>query len=98
MANQNVARLSEKNDPYRVGHLKFVGAGHAILPTMIPAQHYMEGPNALGGTAENNARAFAKRRPQALSYFEEAFKAQANQMPSTKNSWRLQGGENDRSR
>ena len=75
MADKVAERLKEKKHPFPVKHLKYEGAGHAIVSTYMPTRLTVEsGGMAMGGTPEANAKAKADSRPQILAFLKENLK------------------------
>ncbi len=76
MAEKVAERLKEKKHPHPVKHLRYEGAGHAIVSAYMPARLTVEsGTPAMGGTPEANAKAQADSRPQILAFLKENLKA-----------------------
>lgn len=72
MSDAVVARLKEHKHRYPVEHLKYDGAGHAIMSSFIPMQAtILSGRLAMGGTPEANAKAMADSRPRVLRFLKD---------------------------
>lgn len=75
MADTVAARLKEHKHRFPVEHLKYEGAGHAIVSTYIPMQAtIVSGRLAMGGNPAANAKAMADSRPKVLRFLKENLK------------------------
>jgi hypothetical protein len=75
MGDMVIARLKEKNHPYKDEHHSYEGAGHGIgVPYRSTKGSMSGGGYSMGGTPQANAKADADSWPKVLRFLKEVLK------------------------